>query len=233
MTNDPFLVVGAGRSGTSLLAAMLNHHPKLECGMELNSVNTLSGKTIRWWESDTAQNRVEHFFRSCKQQQKSSQLIWGNKVTTEQLAFLDPLCAGKSEELFFNAFANSRVIYVLRDARSCVPSKMTRMGKSLVDAIASWRRSLKTLTFLQQESRSRYLLVKMEDLVSKPTEVLKTVCAFLAIDFDEQMLLGADSSHLPEIYQNQGGVRPEKANLPPREDWHADVFPELKSLGYY
>lgn len=232
MSKPYFLVIGAGRSGTSLLASLLHAHPNLECGMELDSVASLSGKKLSWWQRDSAKNRVHSFVRSCISHANSSSVKWGNKITTEQLSFLDSLTQNLPEDMFFSHLPGTKIIYVLRDGRSCIPSKMSRMGKSLDAAIASWKRSLLTLEFLQNRLPDRFLLVRMEDLVLNTEVELKKVCLFLEERFHSGMLTGADSDHLPAIYQNQGGLVVDKARKPERQEWHAQIEKDLVKWGY-
>lgn len=53
-TGDPIFVVGFGRSGTTLLSAMLNGHPDLDCGPETHFFDGLRPKVIRDLLSDPA-----------------------------------------------------------------------------------------------------------------------------------------------------------------------------------
>jgi hypothetical protein len=232
MKKPYFLVIGAGRSGTSLLASLLHAHPNLECGMEQDSVHAFSGKLLSWWQRDSAKNRVDSFVNSCILHAKASSVKWGNKITTEQLSFLDSLTQTSPEELLFSQLPGTKMIYVLRDGRSCIPSKMSRMGKSLEAATQSWKRSLHTLEYLQNHESDRFILVRMEDLVLRTEEELQRVCTFLDENYHPDMLAGANSDHLPSIYQNQGGVIAEKAQKPDYEDWHRNIENELKKLGY-
>jgi hypothetical protein len=41
-----FLVIGAGRSGTSLLTAMLDRHSELEVAFELGGLEYLGGRAL-------------------------------------------------------------------------------------------------------------------------------------------------------------------------------------------
>ena len=54
------LVLGAGRSGTSLLAAMLDQHPGIEMGLELFANDTLRGKGLPITEFNLVARWIEH-----------------------------------------------------------------------------------------------------------------------------------------------------------------------------
>ena len=227
-----FFIVGAGRSGTSLLAAMVDQHPALRCGMEVESVHCLGGKSTNVFKRDSAQLRLACFEKACEQHASQWPFQWGNKLTTEQIGFLDDLTNKQSAEVFFNHFSTQKIIYVLRDGRSCIPSKMQRKGKTLEAATASWRQSLVMLEVLQASFSKRLYLLKFEDLLSDPAFHLSAVAKFLGEEYHPQMLEGADSPILPEIYQGQGGLQTEKAHPPVREDWHVEIETELRRWGY-
>ena len=78
-----FLVVGAGRGGTSLIAGLLDSHSKLEVGLELFSVDCLVGKNIFTSGANIFNQRVNAFVVACR---KKAMLypshFWGNKITT-------------------------------------------------------------------------------------------------------------------------------------------------------
>ena len=94
MTSFHFLVIGAGRGGTSLLAGLLDQHPRLEVGFEKFSVKYLMGRSLRLRAFGRRQrllaDRTGAFRRAClAESQRFPGLLWGNKITTEQLYGLE------------------------------------------------------------------------------------------------------------------------------------------------
>lgn len=223
-----FFVVGAGRSGTSLLASMIDAHPQLTCGMEVASVNCLSGKYCK--NLTLVDERLLCLERACLDMSLTVKNDWGNKVTTEQIAFLDAVA--HAETAFFHHFATQKIVYVLRDGRSCVASKMKRMGKSVEQAIASWRRSLHMLDWLREHASDRLLEIRFEDLLSDSETVLSSVAQFLGQSYHPDMLKGPENPIMPDIYKGVKNLQASKAYQPPFEDWHLEIRGELDRFGY-
>jgi hypothetical protein len=227
-----FFIVGAGRSGTSLLAAMVDQHPQLRCGMEVESVRCLGQKPGGIFRRDSANARLKCFEKACEFYASQWAFQWGNKLTTEQIGFLDALTGNRSAEAFFSYFSSQKIICVLRDGRSCIPSKMQRKGKTLEEAMISWRKSLDMLEVLQNTCGDRLHILKFEDLLSEPEFHLSGVANFLDVEYHPEMLKGADSPVLPDIYQGQGGLRQDKAKTPLYEGWHSEIEEDLRRWGY-
>ena len=89
-----FLLIGAGRGGTSLLAGLLDSHSQLEIGFELFSIDYLIGRKMPWCSRNKKErlihNRVQAFRNACLQESlKFSGKLWGNKITSEQINGLE------------------------------------------------------------------------------------------------------------------------------------------------
>jgi hypothetical protein len=208
-SNFKFLVVGAGRGGTSLLAALLDHHGALEVGFERFAVDMLMGKKIR---SDTRaiyRTRVDAFVGSCiREAGRFRNRNWGNKITTEQLFGLeDHNTANPDDPLdvldsFFNVdLKGIRVLFILRDGRTCVRSKMARTGQPLELACDRWLYSVAVYRFLKSRHHHS-LCIKFEDLLQNPAAISTDICRFLGIGYRDSMLAGVGSNKmLPEYRQ--------------------------------
>ena len=64
-SNFDFLVIGAGRGGTSLLAGLLDSHPLIEVGFELHSIDTLMRRNISYDSTNIFHERVSSFIHLC------------------------------------------------------------------------------------------------------------------------------------------------------------------------
>ena len=208
-SNFKFLIVGAGRGGTSLLAALLDHHGALEVGFERFAVDLLMGKKVRSNPRTIYRTRVDAFLGACIQEAgRCRDRIWGNKITTEQLFGLeDHNTANPDEPLdvlenFFNIdLSGIRVLFILRDGRTCVRSKMARTGQTLELACDRWLYSVTVYRFLKSR-RDRSLCIKFEDLLQNPVEISNDICRFLGIGYRDSMLAGVGSDKmLPEYRQ--------------------------------
>ena len=109
----------------------------------------------------------------------------------------------------FTEVPTAKVVEVVRDPRDVVSSRKTRRStvwnserytpeqrfrKHLLvahhpiwDALA-WKAAIQASGLLDYEKQEALLRIRYEDLVSRPEEVLETVCAFLGVSFDPGML---------------------------------------------
>ena len=234
-----FLVIGAGRGGTSLLAALLDTHADLEVGFERHAQDCLMGKALDGPRRDQVDERLRCFVSACNADARSSEhRLWGNKVTTEQIAGLEDhnrAGAGPPADVlqaFFNdCFGQRRLVFLLRDGRACVASKVRRAGISYPLACQRWRYCVDCYLFLR-EHRPDTLFVRFEDLLHQPGGTLERICAHLGVSFQEQMLAGVHSEKLRPEYRH-GRVDPRRAAAPDFPSEYLPLIEEaLVSCGY-
>jgi hypothetical protein len=216
-----FLLLGAGRGGTSLLAGLLDSHPDLEVGFELFAFEYLMGRgmpeNLTGSTRTMLQDRTRLFREACEETaSRSDRKMWGNKITTEQLVLLhehtmhnlhDPM--NELDYFFRTAMAGVKIIFILRDGRACVQSKVRRTGQPMENACKRWQYSVEVYQYLAQESMDA-LTLKFEDLVQAPHPTLKRICDYLDIPFDPRMLEGTSSDKMLPEYRSDS-LNPEKA----------------------
>jgi hypothetical protein len=219
----PLFVVGIWRSGTSLFYALLNQHPQVALMYEddlvfLRSLFWVPRRTSSWlakWDffngaisrhkidgshipeniSDlkTASEAVQIEYS----RQKKGATIWGCKSPT----YFDLLSR------LAGTFPKAKYIIIWRDLRSICssiakaaqePSFFRRKGITL-RALLGYRQMKHQCDRLLRNGEPVYQ-IHYEDLVRDPTAVMKGVCEFLQIPFDERMTLleGADRSAIDE-----------------------------------
>lgn len=81
-------------------------------------------------------------------------------------------------------FPHSPVIFYIRDPRDTVLASREAFGTSLNAAAWSWNQAVESY---RNSSRPVHL-VRYEELVRKPEEVIKKICAFLGEKYEPQML---------------------------------------------
>lgn len=231
--DDWFLVLGAGRGGTSLLAAMLDYHSKLSVGMERFAFDYLLGEKLTETDKANLQTRLRHFKVSCEKESRHAKTYWGNKITTEQVAALGE-CQNSKWPAYLNHFideviGDKKVIFIVRDGRACVQSKMKRTEQDYTIALGRWQLSIAMLDYLKEKGVYHYQL-RYEDLVAQPEVELLKVCDFLGLKFEKRMLKGPGNPIMPDIYKGKTLLKKKKENWP--AEWTADMKPELKKLGY-
>lgn len=238
-SSRPIMIIGGGRSGTTLLQSMLNAHEEICFTPETHFVRRyLRGHRNRW--------------RGAKLRQALITDNWVNRVSLPMDRLCDSLVqAGKlTPDSFFplllseyaskkgcrvvgdknplnglyvrhikRVFPGARVLHIIRDPRDVVISRLgTEWGGkqpfSFNVAICAL-----TTDVAQRDGRrwfgDSYIELKYEDLVTKPTETLTTLCNRLGLEFQEEML--RFNTHAAELV-TEGEMA-----------WKANVLKPLKS----
>jgi len=234
-----FLICGAGRGGTSLLMGMMDGHDRLEVGFEHSAVGCLMGESVRAHGRKLFHQRVERFTKDCDcEARRFPGRIYGNKITTEQLAGLEdhnrenPGATLDVLDLFFNHYLSGvKVVFILRDGRTCVKSKVARTGMSVEEACRRWLYSVEVCKFLRTRHANNFV-VRYEDLVTAPEATLSGICDFLGIAFQHSMLRGTTSQKMPKEYR-QGELDQTKLRLDDvPAQWEERIREGLRWCGY-
>lgn len=219
----PLFVVGAGRSGTTLLQQMLDHHPAFAFPWESHFIPDFHRHRDRFGDLSDAARRaamLRAIVRYCR-------VIWRGRVAdgweTPILDSADALAAaaeptfagtidaffghfaaqrGKprwadktpgyvnSMRLIHEIFPSARFIHLVRDGRDVACSVMPlSFGPNSVYMCAHrWKHTIRHATGFEHEHPDRVLTLRYEDLTEDPESHLRRVCAFLDVEYFEQML---------------------------------------------
>jgi len=248
-----FHIVGAGRGGTSLLAGLIDAHPACRVIFEEYSLGYLMGRIQTDAErlarpADRIPARVQNFLNACEARAlEAPELVWGHKATTEQIKGLESVgeqshqpdraeidysvSAFDALHCFAAAISDAKVLFILRDGRTCVRSKVKRTGQSFEEAIKRWKYSLRVLEALRAACAD-FLLLRFEDLVLRPEPNLEQICAFLRIGYDPVMLGGTNNPRMRDDYRRSGfDQKPTRVDeLEPK--YLALMRDDLVALGY-
>ena len=248
--NFQFLVIGAGRGGTSLIAGLLDCHSSLEAGLEkfsvdclmgkkldtsgsntfdipvkafISAVNSLMGNRLKSRGSNIFDNRLKAFISACKKEAKLyPDAVWGNKITTEQIYGLEEHNSDNPDskidilDTLFNKYLKDiKVVFILRDGRTCVNSKVQRTDQSFESACDRWKYSVEMYKFFKTRHFNN-ICIRFEDLLFYPQTTLESVCVFLEIPYQDAMLKGTNNRKMiPDYRQDkiagarrQGNTRP-------------------------
>lgn len=226
-------MLGAGRGGTSLVGSLLNSHPKLSIALEAHTYDFLVGAS-KEAQALSAPERLKLFIKNCKSSAAAAPNPWGNKITTEQLDFLLEPSQAESDRkwIYKRLLAKKKIVYVCRDGRTCVHSKMERTQTDYATAVARWKSSVAWLKFLQSQPKIKLYTLRFEELLREPKEQLTSVCNFLEIPYSEDMLQGVSSNAISQDYRQQG-IDCSKALVPQKAlAYTNDLRSELEYLGY-
>lgn len=209
-SSKPFLAIGAGRGGTSLLGACLSGHSNIEMAMELFGWSHLMGCSIAHRQpADIFTDRAKGFREGClKEIKRHKGKMWGNKLTTEQLFGLEdhnalnPPYQDMLARFFEEAIPEFNVIFIVRDGRACVESKVRRTGQTWEQAAYRWHYSVRVMKAVQALARP-VCVVRFEELLRDPQSVAGTMCEYLQLPFESAMLQQTGSTILMPEYRNQ------------------------------
>jgi hypothetical protein len=197
--SSPFFLVGAVRSGTTLLRVMLSHHPEIcEClEMEYVTPALATGEA-----PSTEREDFVRFLRNDRGFALSGSTV-AEGLEFEALAYdfmrqrreLDgkPIVGATVHNHFgelSKLWPDAKYIYLGRDprdvARSCVAigfdGSVWGGASRWVDSHDSWQQLAAGLP------ADRRLEVRFGDLVSDSQAVLEKICALLGVEFDPRML---------------------------------------------
>ena len=239
-----FLIVGAGRGGTSLLAGLLDYHPRLVVALERYAIRDLMGDEKpppKEHYTDLFDRRAGTFRQTCDELAARFRFRkWGNKITTEQVAGLedhnkynaDPAHHVDVFDRFFNdVMSDVKVVFILRDGRRCVRSKFDRVDVPFDEGCRRWHYSVDMWRFLR-DRHANNLRVHFEDLLAAPEETLRDICRFLGVRFRRRMLRGAENRKMRPEYRQSGIDASKLAPVELPAEVETSLEDALRETGY-
>ncbi len=215
-TGPMMFIVGSGRSGTSLLASMLDAHPDLAVTRESHFLPRLILKLPATLVSEGEIDQLTTFLRHDKwfaDWDYDLELLHGALIARLPLSRCDALrmiyrvfaaAAGKTRfgektpayvyaiPVIAREFPAARFIHIVRDGRNVALSfRESDFGDdNLEQAALNWQlRVLDGHNAGVRLGAARYIEVRYEDLIAEPETELRRLCRFLDLGFDPQMLV--------------------------------------------
>lgn len=207
---SPVFVVGCPRSGTTLVQAILDSHPRLSVpyeaeslvdiplGLRSSMVNASEALTL----AEAHPNCRTHGFDV-----QTARAACGDLGITDAAGAMRVLAAShalahgkgrwgtKSPKALLHlaelatVYPDAQFIHVIRDGRDSTSSQARVFGRSVVQGALLWRTGMRTGR--RAGSRlgpDRYLEVRLEELLSSPEEQIRRMCVFLGEDFSQSLL---------------------------------------------
>jgi hypothetical protein len=249
----PVFIVGAPRSGTTLLRVILNRHPQLAMwGGEVDFFRRLYNRRHVFGDPGNARDRdrivtaylaIEPFRRLglgavfMRERMMSEGVTWRDLFASMLRANADSKgkrYAGEKtpgHALHVNTlcewFPDCSIIHLVRDPRAAVGSLITMpwATRSVLSGARTW--CLFSAAACAVSERDNYLLVKYEDLVTRTEEQLRRICGHICLEYRETMLETnpAESDPRPNIRRSYEGITPERVAL-----WRAKLEPWQQSV---
>jgi hypothetical protein len=222
----PVFVGGLERTGTSLIYALLASHPNIAMSRRTNWW-TFFYDHFGSLEADANLDRCLATMRRYRRHQKLQpdfdrlrrELVAGPRDYGRLFALLEaqhterlgkPRWGDKSlhterhAETVFRHFPEARILHMVRDPRdryASVVKRWKRVKGGVGAATAMWLDSMALGERNQRRWPDRYLIVRYEDLASRPEESVRDICAFIGEPFEPVMLLMGGA----EDFRDQGG----------------------------
>ena len=211
----PFFVVGAQRSGTTVLRLMLNRHPELAIPFESGFIIPFLQRLPEYGDLNRRENA-----RRLLTDIAGYYLIadWGRWITDFEAILANPIrdyadlvhaiflthaqAKGKSRwgdktpgqetniDALWHMFPGCRILHLVRDGRGVAQSnKRVSWGiHSLPRAASDWSWKVTLGHKMGALLGPHYHEVRYENLVLQPEAVLREICAFLGVPYEPVML---------------------------------------------
>lgn len=199
MSETKLLVLGAPRSGTSLLAGMIGAHPNVAMLREeyAGSMGKIVGKEV-------VANKL------CIPNQIGFSHTWWNRLLRRYgYTFFRGYSVVSIED--YMSDPRMRVVGVVRSPYAVVESMIRRGGLRKHAAYARWAKGTEMLTELSQRYQDRVLILSFERLVQEPQTVMSSVCDHLSLEYSDAMMLG--HRHTASYDSENSTIDPGKAEV--------------------
>jgi hypothetical protein len=252
----PFvLIVGRGRSGTTLLQAMLDAHPDMAIPPESHLLVGLIQRRGRY--EARGGFHVDRFLADLEPHYGFRRWDLPSAAVATELRHGPPADTADAARRLWRCYARrhgksrygdktpinvmhipslarflpeARFVHIIRDGRDVTLSYLEQSfgAESLLEAAYRWRRDVRTgRRDGAALGAGRYLEIRYETLVEDPERVLPELCDFVDLSFDPRML--EYSRHRGRVLAPK--IRPahERLALPPTKglrDWRRDMRPQ-------
>lgn len=210
------LVLGAPRSGTTLLTAMIGCHDDVAMLNEdfRSAVRNLVSKRIAG-NKLCVPNQIELRRRGGG--------VWVRRL--QRRGFLTRVPESKYAIEDYLDWGSLKFITIVRNGNAVISSIMKRGRQSRTEAAYRWCRSLEVISELKTLHRDQVLVLTFEQLVACPESTMQQVAHHLEISYQSKMLEGY--AYTP-IYSNQGiDASKAQTEVPRDEAWDvAREYPE-------
>jgi hypothetical protein len=214
MNSPPIFIVGAPRSGTTLLRNLLNRHPRLAICGETHFNRLIYRRRKVFGDIGNLDNRR----RLIKEYMATDRILRSEiklagledrllRDATSYPAFFaslmehfaesegKPRCGEKTPqhalltEQLSEWYPGAPIIHIVRDPREVVAS-LQRVGWASDSVYTNTRTWIRNNTAARKSShRPEYLVVSYQDLVTGPEKELRRICAHVREDFSPSMLV--------------------------------------------
>lgn len=258
MESFPF-IVGCGRSGTTLIRAMLDSHPMLAVPPESHFIPSLARRRAAYLRGGDILD-AERFVSDLRRHPRFRRWSLPPEDVLKALAESSPTNIADAIRIVFHLYAarqgksrygdktpryvlkigslaelfpEARFIHIIRDGRDVALSLLDIGGGRVEDAALYWRRHVvRGRTAGTRLGPDRYREVRYEDLVADPESRLRSLCEFLDLRFEDSMLRYFERAS--DLLPGMGDPRlHQRLRLPPTSglrDWQRQMSADDSAL---
>jgi hypothetical protein len=197
------LIIGAPRTGTTLLATMISRHTDIAVLNEDKgwTMRKLLGKSIVG-NKRCIPNQIE-----IKKRSKLYFRLW------KKIGVAKEYQSSYYSIEDYLTLPHIKVIGIIRDGNDAISSGMRRGKKGFQGAAYRWCRAIEIIHELKTRLPEQILVVSFEDLVMYPKENMERIAAFLGVDYQDRMLEGP----IYNPWYPEAGMNREKVNRAKKE----------------
>ncbi len=175
LTEDPIIIGGCGRSGTTLLLSILSAHPDIYAIDE----ETSTFCPTAYLENFNPKAKINMLRFYCFLNKKIPKTCnrWCEKTPK------NVMCFGKILKYFNNKV---KIIHIIRDGRDVILSKHPSKPDKYWVSPERWIKDVST--GLKYKGHPNVYTLKYEDLILNYQNTMKKLCAFLDIEFNQKIL---------------------------------------------
>ncbi len=193
----PIILLGSSRSGTSLLAALMNTHPEIICGSEtdfwlmepktIQHVAQIIGDRVQRnrWNLDIQLlqnefNQSKHladafhaFFRAFAKAHNKSGTYWAEKTVRHlyHVPYIKSL------------FLNCKFVHLIRNGYDNITSKLSGPGfrGDFEKSNTTWQKEVQLGLECETSCPERTIRIRYEDIVKEPNETMNSIFQFIGL----------------------------------------------------
>lgn len=194
MPRGPIFIVGAPRSGTSMLHWALVQHKNLWGSAESGFINKLIEGVEAAYASGT---KVGEFHWLIKEKVSKDELFKhiGKGVKSLYLSrsqgirWVDQTPHYVSYYVGLNAmFPEAKFIHIVRDGRQVISSMQAMFGWTFAKAMYVWKHHVSAGNAINKQSKSNFLQIRYESVILNPERMFREIYEFIEESFDSNSI---------------------------------------------
>lgn len=187
------LVVGCQRSGTTILSACLGRHPDINMMIESTGNDIMKGIGKEYNGNKLClHSQIRFSQRASRFGYLVNRVVNLNKSYHKRRPF--PTSKLSIQDYCINL--DAKIIHIVRNKQDVIRSMMRRAGFSEKMASKHYDKAIQNIV-------SHGLVVYYEDFVKDNESVLREVCEYLGLPFDERMLEGQKFNYKYKNYYDE------------------------------